>query len=125
MAEKKNVRPTWAMVRDLERRLASQIDGTSMLVADCDGWRELYREKCMLVENKDERISMLEDKCSAIEKSNRLMDEELSVVRSKNAFLSELCDFKAAQVYRLENMGFWERVRRVFFKHSKGYKDEQ
>ena len=118
MAEKKNVRPTWAMVRDLERRLASQIDGTSMLVADCDGWRELYREKCM-------RISVLEDKCSAIEKSNRLMDDELSMVRSKNAFLSELCDFKAAQVYRMENMGFWERVRRVFFKHSKGYKDEQ
>ncbi len=47
--KKKRVRPTWAMVRALEAqvktlqaKLDDQIDGTSMLVQDCDGWRDKY-----------------------------------------------------------------------------------
>ena len=47
--KKKRVRPTWAMVRALEAQIKSlhaklddQIDGTSMLVQDCDGWRDKY-----------------------------------------------------------------------------------
>lgn len=47
--KKKRVRPTWALVRELEAEIADlqaklddQIDGTSMLVQDCDGWRDKY-----------------------------------------------------------------------------------
>jgi predicted RNase H-like nuclease (RuvC/YqgF family) len=55
--EKKMTRPTWAQVKDLERqvkdlqrKLDSQVDGTSRLVQDCDGWREKYWR--LLEENK-------------------------------------------------------------------------
>ena len=41
--KKKRWRPSLAAYRELERKLESQIEGTSVLVADCDAWREKYR----------------------------------------------------------------------------------
>lgn len=32
------------MVRELEAKLADQIEGTSRLVKDCDEWRDKYRK---------------------------------------------------------------------------------
>lgn len=58
MEEQKAKRPTWAMineleakVKDLQAKLNDQIDGTSRLVQDCDGWREKFHK--LLAENKE------------------------------------------------------------------------
>lgn len=58
MEEQKQQRPTWARIReleakvkDLQAKLDDQIDGTSMLVQDCDGWREKFHK--LLAENKE------------------------------------------------------------------------
>lgn len=42
--KKKRWRPSLTAYRELEKKLESQIDGTSQLVKDCDLWREKYRE---------------------------------------------------------------------------------
>lgn len=81
--KKKRVRPTLAMVRELEaeieslrrcgvgewrRMLDEQIEATSCLVRDCDAWRESYRE------------------------------------------LLRVANSSAAEVRRLRGRGFWSRV---------------
>lgn len=41
--KKKRWRPSLTAYRELEGKLADQIEGTSRLVKDCDLWREKYR----------------------------------------------------------------------------------
>ena len=41
--KKKRWRPSLADYRGLQKELESQIEDTSVLVAECDAWREKYR----------------------------------------------------------------------------------
>jgi len=41
--KKKRWRPSLTAYRELQRKLDEQIEGTSLVVQDCDGWREKYR----------------------------------------------------------------------------------
>lgn len=98
MAEekKKRVRPTWAMVRSLEARLnaaSTEIDDTLGV---------LKKVRCQLVDMKTENATL--------DKSNKLMEHELSMLRSKVALLEGISDDRAAEVYRLQHRGFWRRV---------------
>ena len=49
--KKKRWRPTLTAYMELEKKLESQIEGTSQLVKDCDLWREKYQ---VLKEKYDE-----------------------------------------------------------------------
>ena len=128
MAEnKKRVRPTWTQVRDLEAKLADQIDGTSRLVKDCDLWREKYQKlfaehKAMLdgqPMSEYERITYeklkddnatLRGKVTQLESSNNFMDAELRKVRAELDLEHATADHLAAEVGRLKSRGFWARV---------------
>lgn len=107
MAEKKNVRPTWAMVRDLERRLASQIDGTSMLVADCDGWRELYRNALVSIDIEQKRADSLKG-------ANEFLCKEIDNLREKQSAIEKDLEYQKFLVLQFENMSLLERIRYVF-----------
>lgn len=50
---------------DCEKKLESQIDGTSMLVKDCDAWREKYRELLKMYEEQIDGTSRLVGDCDA------------------------------------------------------------
>ena len=61
--EQKKPRPTWAKINELEAKvkelqakLDDQIDGTSMLVQDCDGWRDKFR--ALVAENQELRAKL-------------------------------------------------------------------
>ena len=125
MAEnKKRVRPTWTQVRDLEAKLADQIEGTSRLVKDCDLWREKYQklfaEHNLLLkaaDNGDSVTEMLSDelatlrgKVTQLESSNNFMDAELRKVRAELDLEHATADHLAAEVGRLKSRGFWARV---------------
>ena len=92
MEEKKRVRPTWAMVRELEKKFSDQLDITSSLVADCNGWREKYR-------------SVLADVKAAesVEKSLRQRNDELEC---RVAELEE----RIARGSDNAPRGFWSRL---------------
>lgn len=53
--KKKRWRPSLTAYRELEKKLADQIEGTSMLVRECDAWREKYRAQ-------SERLARLESR---------------------------------------------------------------
>lgn len=89
MEGKRRTRPTWAQVRELEDKLADQIEGTSRLVADCDGWRELYREKSDMLE---------------LETASRKAGDEL--IERKRKKIKELEN----RIDRLMSRGFWARL---------------
>ena len=125
MAEnKKRVRPTWTQVRDLEAKLADQIEGTSRLVKDCDLWREKYQklfaEHNLLLkaaDNGDSVTEMLSDelatlrgKVTQLESSNNFMDAELRKVCAELDLEHATADHLAAEVGRLKSRGFWARV---------------
>lgn len=118
------MRPTWTQVRDLEAKLADQIEGTSRLVKDCDLWREKYQklfaEHNLLLkaaDNGDSVTEMLSDelatlrgKVTQLESSNNFMDAELRKVRAELDLEHATADHLAAEVGRLKSRGFWARV---------------
>ena len=100
--KKKRERPTWAMVKDLQekvsdlqKRLDSQIDGTHMLVADCDGWREKYHalldEKREVEELKARYVARIEEL-----KGNEHPKEGMGLVQQLGEDIEELKGVKAA-----------------------------
>lgn len=95
-SSRKRIRPTWGMVNDLRSRLDSQIEGTSRLVSDCDGWREKYQ-------------SLLREK-SVLEGSNRLMESELSLQHEMNDELYRKNEELRLALRLLKTRGFWSRL---------------
>ena len=84
---------------DLAKALSecdSQLDVTSMLVKDCDGWREKYRN--------------LLDKNNLLERSNAHMESAQKDMRAEIARLSNALEQSRAEVLVLKNRGFWARV---------------
>jgi DNA anti-recombination protein RmuC len=117
MAEKKKrVRATLTQVRELEAKLADQIEGTSRLVNDCDLWREKYQklfaeyEELKAVTNESEIIRNLRDKNMTLEQSNSLMKEKLDSLDSHIKVLESVAEKRAAEIERLKSRGFWDRV---------------
>ena len=139
MAEnKKRVRATWTQVRELEAKLADQIEGTSRLVKDCDIWREKYqrlfeehqelRDKYdHLLKTNEYLASQLEElkktvkeakaasaetvgHVHALESSNGFMDAEMKKLRAELELEHATADHLAAEVGRLKSRGFWARL---------------
>lgn len=98
MAEekKKRVRPTWAMVRSLESRLNSAVSEIDAVTATL----------------KDARKNLVETlaRNNKLEKSNKFMESEMSMLRSKVTLMEKIADDRAAEVYRLQHRGFWRRL---------------
>lgn len=91
MAEekKKRIRPTWAMVRSLESRLNAAVNE---------------------IDNTTAVLKRVRNDLQLTEKSNKLMENELSLLRSKVTLLEEIAANRAAEVFRLQNRGFWSRL---------------
>ena len=99
MAEEKKKRasrPTWTMVRELESKLKSAVAGLDDATA--------------ALKNARQQLQELKDSHSATVKSNKLMADELALRQSKIELLDKMADELAAEVERLKNRGFWERV---------------
>lgn len=83
MAEnKKRWRPSLPAYRELEKKLESQIEGTSQLVKDCDLWREKYQ----ILKKKYDELSAGHDR------------------------LAEECKKLRAENDRLKSRGFIDRL---------------
>lgn len=113
--KKKRFRPSLTAYRELESKLADQIDGTSRLVKDCDLWREKYRQlvkehKKLQASIEAEAVRELKDKNTTLEQSNTLLSAETDTLRSKMSQLSELADKASKEVKRLNERSFWARV---------------
>lgn len=115
--KKKRWRPTLTAYRELEKKLESQIEGTSQLVKDCDLWREKYQ---ILKKKYDELFPLSQDAVSQVEnlrdslaESRRLHDEisykhgELSAEHDR---LAEECKKLRAENDRLKSRGFIDRL---------------
>lgn len=99
MAEEKKKRasrPTWTMVRELESKLKSAVAGLDDATA--------------ALKNARQQLQELKDSHSATVKSNKLMADELALRQSKIELLDKMADDLAAEVARLKNRGFLERV---------------
>lgn len=114
-------------VRELEAKLADQIEGTSRLMKDCYLWREkyqkLFEEHKAVLEGKPmseyDRIAYeklkndnaeLRGKVSQLESSNNFMEAEMKKLRAELDLEKATADHLAAEVTRLKNRGFWARV---------------
>lgn len=80
----------------LKSELDSHIEGTSLLVKDCDAWREKYNDL------KAER--------DTLEKSNKLMEEELNREKHTNKEFCETYHELKEKYDDLKSRGFWARV---------------
>lgn len=137
MAENRKSRPSWTQVKELEAKLADQIEGTSRLVKDCDIWREKYQklfevykklkkerylkefkivtgeaQELVDAENKfvNDVIADLRGKVTTLESSNNFMDAEMKKLRAELEQEHATVDHLAAEVGRLKSRGFWARV---------------
>lgn len=87
--KKKRVRATWTMVRELEGRLADSNKSIGYWV---------------------ERYKLILDKVDALEKSNRLMEEELDRLRNELEIQRRSNKKHWILWQALKNRGFWARL---------------
>ena len=92
---------------ELKRQFEDQIEGTSRLVGDCDAWRDKYHQ---LEDKHKEDCQKNHSECDTLDKSNKMMEDELARQRDANKRLSE----KNTLLYRenqfLKSRGLWGRV---------------
>lgn len=111
MAEtKKRWRPSLTAYRELEKKLANQIDGTSRLVKDCDLWRERCRELEKKLQEATDDFNDLNGDKKILEHSNKLMEEELKRVRNHRDELLEVNQRNLAYIERMESRGWFARL---------------
>ena len=102
---------------ELRKKLESQIDGTSRLVADCDGWRDKYRK---LLDEKKGLEKMHDD---VVEESAKMSEElrelrsrlenaeyELRSLSSYNLGLKDSLDIAVSEIERLRGRGIISRI---------------
>ena len=108
----------------LKSELESQIEGTGVILRESYGWRKKYRDLVSMFENckthskhgeetfKDEYKLRLEyqNRCTQLEKSNSLMEEELQRLRKANGALEESNMIMRTELNRIKSRGFWERL---------------
>lgn len=114
--KKKRWRPSLAEYRELERRIDEQIEGTSRIVADCDGWRAKYRDLIDEISKGNDKkvlrdhIEALECENKTLRHSNKLMEAELENIRlSDNEYTRENRELRD-EVFYLRNRGLWARI---------------
>ncbi len=138
MSEKKRVRPTLGQVKELEaeierlrllnnvdgcydkkleaerdewkRKFEEQLEGTSVLVKDCDAWREKYRELNRKYEEQIEGTSKLVSDCDTWRENYRDLEKELSDVREAYASTGIQCAKLKEELEALKSRGFWARL---------------
>ena len=118
MEEGKNKRwrPSLSQYRELEAKLEEQIEGTSRIVAECDGWREKYRKlvkevskNCVDKVLKD-RIDTLERENDTLSRSNEFMASELNSIREQDSSVAQENQELRDEVFYLRNRGLWARI---------------
>ena len=114
--KKKRWRPSLTQYRELQTKLDEQIEGTSLIVADCHGWRAKYRSIIEEISKGNDKkvlrdhIEALECENKALRHSNEMMETELDKMRaSDNEFARENRELRD-EVFYLRNRGFWARV---------------
>ena len=112
----KRWRPSLTQYRELQAKLDEQIEGTSRIVADCDGWRAKYRNLIEEISKGNDKkvlrdhIEALECENRTLRHSNEMMETELDKMRaSDNEFARENRELRD-EVFCLRNRGFWARV---------------
>lgn len=108
--KKKRWRPSLTAYRELEKKLAEQIEGTSQLVKDCDAWREKYCELEKQVTGLKAWNGDSSDKISVLDQSNKLMEEELNRVRNQRDELQKVNQRNLAYIERMESRGWFARL---------------
>ena len=115
--KKKRWRPSLTAYRELERRLEEQIEGTSLIVQECDGWRRKYREladsnrvlaRC--AGDPARIVGELREKNETLEKSNAFLDGEISRLRERCRWLEEEKERLSHDLSALRERGFWARL---------------
>lgn len=104
MEEKKRWRPSLAEYRALQKEIDGHMEDKSRLVADCDAWREKYHQ----LKKEYDKLN-----CSDVgiaEKSNRLMEEELTRVRKQAEDASKDYNNARREVLWLRNRSLWQRI---------------
>lgn len=108
--EKKRVRPTWAMVKSLEgevaelkEKLRSQIEGTSMLVGDCDAWRDKYHELMNSAGATENDLRLLKERNNELTHKCNMQERELDEYKDMHrAALKE--------IEMLRSRSLWQRI---------------
>ena len=118
MEEGKNRRwrPSLSQYRELEARLEEQIEGTSRIVADCDGWRAKYRDLIDEISKGNDKkvlrdhIEALECENKTLKRSNEYMNCELEMIRGTESDVTKENKELRDLVFYLKNRGLWERI---------------
>lgn len=102
-------------VSDLEKRLEEQIDGSSAVIQESNGWRSDYQELWrkytgLLSRGDDVTDDDAKAEVNALRQSNSLMESELIVLRSNNNRLESECDGLRHEVKSLKSRSLWQRI---------------
>jgi len=114
--KKKRWRPSLAQYREMERKLEEQIEGTSRIVAECDGWREKYRKMVKEVSKNcvdkvlKDRIDTLERENDTLSRSNEFMASELNSIREQDSSVAQENQELRDELAYLKRRGFWARM---------------
>ena len=114
--KKKRWRPSLTQYRELQTKLDEQIEGTSLIVADCHGWRAKYRSIIEEISKGNDKkvlrdhIEALECENRTLRHSNELMETELR----RNNEVINMCDNANRDLrgilHNIKSRGFWARV---------------
>lgn len=116
MEKSKRWRPSLGLYRQLKAELESQMDATSVLVADCDAWREKYRDLVDSVKKGDcnkvlrDHICALESENSTLGKSNKLIEEEIKRLREADVIKEDAIRRMTKEMIFLKSRGLWDRI---------------
>lgn len=108
--KKKRWRPSLTAYRELEKKLESQIEGTSQLVKDCDAWLEKYCKLEKKLQEATDDFNDLNGDKKILEHSNKLMEDELKRVREANESLGKKCAELSNKLSELLSRGWFARL---------------
>ena len=114
--KKKRWRPSLAQYRELERRIDEQIEGTSLVVADCHGWRAKYRNLIDEISKGNDKkvlrdhIEALECENKTLKRSNEMMEGEIKKMFKEIGELQNKCVTIEYNYKLYKNRGFWARL---------------
>ena len=83
-------------MEEYKRKFEEQLEGTSVLVKDCDAWREKYRS--------------LDEECSVLKTSNDHMEKEQKRLNGKLQKAADRIHELETEIHVLKSRGFWARV---------------
>lgn len=130
MEEKKRTRPTWAMVRQLEAEIAELKDTRDFNDRISDVWLDEKRELELKVLEMEEVVhsqcqelrgwrekydelfkeSRKKNQKTTSEISNRLLEDEVGRLRSRNEKLIDDNSHLSIRINRLISRGLWSRI---------------